>query len=83
MFDIALCIVALLLLIFGTEKIFTYFYKNPYPDRLQLLLGALLLFISGLILPMTGIVGGLYWTWVGYTILAGYSVIAYDLVMSN
>lgn len=83
MFDIALCIVALLLLIFGTEKIITYFYKNPRPDHLQLLFGALLLFVSILILPTPAVADDLHLLWSIYAILAGYSVIIYDIVTRN
>lgn len=83
MFDIMLCIVALLLLIFGTEKIFTYFFKNPCPDRRQLLIGGFLLSVSSLIISFTGVVDGLFLMWVGYTIVVGYSVIAYDRIMRN
>lgn len=81
MFDIVLCIVALLLVIYGTEKIFTYFYKNPYPERLQLLLGGLLVLSSGAILPFTSISAGLYTLWSLYSLIVGYSVIVYDYVM--
>lgn len=81
MFNIALCIIALLLAIFGTEKIFTYFYKNPCPDRTQLLFGGVLVFLSGSLLPFMSQPIEIHALWAVYSTVLGYFVIVYDSIV--